>query len=195
MGDAARSLPHGEHFEEAIARWELQVQTEVKKASSLPTAMFDAWDPVLEARLCAATETLFADLLDQKPPEMQSDLNPELHLEPVPASELAALPRRLGGAIPRPRLDEGTVSEYFAILGDACCHGDGPHKSAAAQQLHLDFHLAPGQDLEELAQTLVGTTRRMPGTSAVVADAQFAATCRRITAAVTAHLAAATGPR
>src|SRR5262249_7736185 len=54
----------GEHFTAAIAHHHLTLQTELKRSTSLPSAMFDANDPMLEARLCEATEGIFRRLLE-----------------------------------------------------------------------------------------------------------------------------------
>ncbi|MGK0300930.1 MAG: hypothetical protein ACI89X_001804 [Planctomycetota bacterium] len=45
-------------FREAISQWQLAARTEVKRSSSLPSSMFDACDPMLEARLAESVEAM-----------------------------------------------------------------------------------------------------------------------------------------
>ena len=46
----------GDRFPETVAQWRLQLRTEVKNSSALPTSVFHARDAQLEAMLAASTE-------------------------------------------------------------------------------------------------------------------------------------------
>src|SRR5512134_256475 len=115
----------GEHYRAAIARWQLGLQTELKRASSLPSAMFDACDPMLETRLAEATESLFRCLLELDRRAHAGSLpQDQQRLEVVQREELAALLRDAAAgcfhAGPEPALDENDDGEFYAILAETC---------------------------------------------------------------------------
>lgn len=146
----------GESFQEAIARWQLGMQTEVKRVSALPTAMFDACDPMLEARLAEATQGIFASLRAQGPLPDHATPTDDLHLEAVDPTELAELCRRLcDGPAEPPDLGVGAPEELIGVLVDLC-HVEDPEARARAAAL-LGRHLGIGVDeLTELTGLLAG---------------------------------------
>ena len=190
----------GEHFEEAIARWHLHVQTEVKRSSSLPTAMFDACDPNLEARLADATERIFGLLLDHRvPPAVAMLPEEQLHLELVEERELRGVVRRVrldDGTAPTP-LDAGLRDEYLSVLTDLCCKGEPTARRDAARRLRRDFALGGIDDLDHLTRALTEALRRCTPTTAADQAEQIERLCHDIARATTAALAdvAATDPK
>ncbi|MBK8099716.1 MAG: hypothetical protein IPK26_21630 [Planctomycetes bacterium] len=191
--------PPGEHFEEAIARWHLHVQTEVKRSSSLPTAMFDACDPNLEARLADATERIFGLLLDHRvPPAVAMLPEEQLHLELVEERELRGLVQRLRAdhGTPPPTLDDGLRDEYLSVLADLCCNGEPTTRRDAARRLRRDFALADVDDLEHLTGALTNALRRCTTTASADEAERIERLCHDIARATTAALAdvAATDP-
>jgi hypothetical protein len=176
----------GEHFRSAIADWQLQLQTELKKASSLPTAMFDASDPMLEARLAESTEALFRRLLDQPMPETESNPIGDRKLEHVATEELAALIVRVAQAptMPTelPRLEEHRDDEFLAILGDTCLRGPEPQQQRARQVLQQASG-TKDTDLDSLALAIAERIVQNQDPTALDVHA-IAAVCHSIAIAV-----------
>jgi hypothetical protein len=170
------------HFRSAIAQWRLSLHTECKRASSLPTAMFGAADPMLEARLAEAAETMLLRL-QEPPPELASDdATGEQRLEEVTTEELRPLARRLAnGPSAPPDLEPGLAAEYLAILGDACATGEPSVRAAAHQRLRSEFGVASALDIDTLADLLKAQLTAAEGDDNVVDD--LAATSRRLAAA------------
>jgi hypothetical protein len=164
-----RPEPRREHFQEAIAHWQLRLQTEVKKASSLPTAMFDACDPMLEAKLAEATEGIFTWLLNQCPPAGDRLPEEDKRLEQVSTAELAQLAAMLAQqpATDEPVLDDGQQAEYLGILADACSTGDPVVQAHAARHLQRDFPLARTDAEHDLAAALFEQVRTLLAGGAV----------------------------
>lgn len=178
----------GEDFREAVAQWRLNLRTEVKKASSLPSAMFDACDPMLETRLAESAEAMLACL--QEPADHLRDPGDraDKRLEHVAAAELRALPQRIG-AIDDERLDlrTGLSSEYLGILIDTACLGVGPARHGALQLLQRDFDVQPGSDAAALADLLARQVHDVVADDAAqpVPDAeQVTLACQRLLAAL-----------
>lgn len=163
MSEGGTGRPRGEHYEEAIARWQLRLQTEVKKASSLPTAMFDACDPSLEARLAQAAESIFAVLRKHGPPPGEEQEVAHLHLEQVREEELSALRDRLseGSATPPP-LGEGAPEELLGVLIDLCHCGERDARQQAAYLLCKHLDVTPAE-LEQLTGELTTALERCLG--------------------------------
>lgn len=167
-------------FGEAVAQWRLALRTEVKRASSLPTSMFDACDPMLETRLAESAEAMLTLLHEPDQALAQTQEQGEKRLEQVAGSELAALPNRIrAGGSPAPTsVDDGLDVEYLGILTDTCTTADGEARSGAAALLVRDFGIAPDTDLDratrELASAMQGAVR-----SETLDDV-----CRRVAAAV-----------
>ena len=178
----------GASFREAIAHWRLVLHTEVKRASSLPTAMFDACDPMLETRLAETTEAMLAHLHDPAPRLAAGDeAEAEGRLEVVTSDELRALPRQLTCDQHAPDLLTGLGAEYLAALADACCLATGTAQRRAVDLLGRDFGIGPDTDLARLAQQ-VAAPQDGHGASARRATAEeLDQTCRRIAAALTLY--------
>lgn len=169
-------------FGEAVAQWRLALRTEVKRASSLPTSMFDACDPMLETRLAETTEAMLALLHEPDQAIAQPAERGEKRLEQVAAAELAALPNRIrapGLAAAAPLdVDDCLDVEYLGILTDTCTTADGQARSGAASLLVRDFGIAPDIDLDRATHELAGA---LPGS---VRAETIDDVCRRVAAAV-----------
>ncbi len=154
MGDQQHQ-GEAERFEAAIARHNLDLQTQLKRTTSLPSAMFDAQDPMLEARLCAATEGIFQELLAH---DGSAEPTAQGHkiLETVLPHELtAALHAALHGEFDddaQPRLADGMDAEFTAVLCEAAARSMGPAQARASAELKA---LAQGQpELQQLTHEL-----------------------------------------
>lgn len=180
----------GNSFREAIANWRLALHTEVKRSSSLPTAMFDACDPMLEARLAESAELMLAQLHEPDARLSAEDNGPgDQRLEVIGDDELVALPDRIAGsAAGEDELDLGTglASEYLGILADVCCTAHDDLQERAVQRLCLDFGVSADCDLERLAHSLAQQAQEVLDGGDQV-DADLAATCRQVAAVVTLH--------
>jgi len=112
----------GRDFREAVAQWRLAVRTEVKRVSSLPTAMFDATDPMLEMRLAETTEAMLAQL--QVPaPHLTAGAEPDqLRLESIEPEWIQSLPTKIASR-PVGHIDllSQLAGEYLGVLADSCC--------------------------------------------------------------------------
>ncbi|MSR38386.1 MAG: hypothetical protein EXS02_06065 [Planctomycetes bacterium] len=154
---SSKRKPGGEHFRSVIADWQLRLQTELKQASSLPTAMFDASDPMLEARLAESTEGLFRLLQDQPMPSLAPRNGADRSLELVTQEELSALlaaaARADFGTGAFPRLDENRDEEFYAILGDTCLRGPATQQQRARAVLQQQSG-ATGSELGALATAI-----------------------------------------
>ena len=128
----------GEHFTAAIAHHHLTLQTELKRSTSLPSAMFDANDPMLEARLCEATEGIFRRLLEHDTAPAPA-AGGEVRLENVAPAELAALlcaAHQGAFADDRaPDLQEHADAEFAALIAEICARSHGAPQQRAADLL------------------------------------------------------------
>ncbi len=174
-------------FGTAVAQWQLALRTEVKRASSLPTSMFDACDPMLETRLAETAEAMLACLQEPDATITQPTHPGEKRLEQVATAELSALPARLHRTADEPPVDvdDHLSAEYLGVLTDTCGTAEGAPRHGAAQLLVRDFGITPTADLErctrELASSLLGAT----------SQANLDAICHRIAAAVAVAVAGA----
>lgn len=177
-----------------MAQWRLQLRTEVKRASSLPSSMFDACDPMLETRLAETAEAMLTQLHEPPPQVATPDEPGDKRIETVTADELRALPALLRGDDESLALDDGLRDEYLGVLADTCCLATGPAQLGAAQLLQRDFDVVAADDLDQLtarvAQCLAGLTADAP----VVGDA-VQEVCRRIAATVALHVREPEDPR
>jgi hypothetical protein len=175
-------------FREAFAQWRTALRTEVGQVTSLPTAMFDATDPMLEMQLAGTTEEMLARL--HRPSDRVAGLAAEhdRRLERVDEAELARLARRIAGRPPQPvdlLADLGT--EFLTVLADACCSSPPPVQALAARHLCELFDITPANvdevtaELTELAQE--ATAQRPPATD------RFGPAVARVAAALRDHLA------
>lgn len=127
-----------EHFQEAIAQHQLELQLELKKTTSLPSAMFDAADSMLEARLCEATDSIFRHLLDLAPPDELTKDEQERILEQVALDELQRIllwAREGGFDSERPDIDEGAGSACRGVLQAVAEQATGPARQVALSRL------------------------------------------------------------
>jgi hypothetical protein len=184
--DRPASQHQGEHFQAAIARHQLNLHTELKRSTSLPSAMFDATDPMLEARLCAATEELFRCLLEHDQP-LAAAAGDQQRLEPVARDEVAGLlAAALAGAFAdttTPDLSEFEDAELQALLAETCARSHGQAQFHAAELLRGQRPFGAGHLDElthELAQSL-GALHALPNGDD---DANMTAICRKVAAAV-----------
>lgn len=178
----------GQSWLEAIAHWRLALHTEVKRSSSLPTAMFDACDPTLESRLVATAEAMLAQLQDPAPTVATGDEHAEQRLETVTADELRALPRQIGTDFAPLDLLSGLSAEYLGTLADTCCRANGVPQRRAVELLSRDFAVGPAADLDQLTKLLAQQTDAALGADArATSGEELAATCQRIAAAVILH--------
>lgn len=139
------------------------MQTEVKRVSALPTAMFDSCDPMLEATLQSATERILRSLINCGGPA-STDIHPgTLPLEKVSAAELTALCQRLaqGPPVP-PDLGEGAPEELLSVLIDLCHTGERAAREQAARHLCLHLDVTPAE-LEQLTGDLATALTRYLG--------------------------------
>ena len=187
-GHAKDAAHHASSFREAIANWRLALHTEVKRASSLPTAMFDACDPMLETRLAETTEAMLAHLHRPAPHDAEApdDESAEQRLETVAADELRALPRLLPFDPHAPDLLTGLGAEYLAVLADACCVATGRPQRAAVEMLCRDFAVRSDADTAQLRQLIDDQIDEVAGVVRP-GDAELELICRRIAAALTLH--------
>lgn len=151
--DTPNRTHDGEHFEAAIARYQLDVQTQLKRATSLPSAMFDASDPMLEARLCEATEGIFQQLLEYDEAN-EGGTAGEQRLETVSREELTkTLRAAVAGDFDdseSPRLAENAQEEFLALLAEAVARSNGAPQQHAAELLW-----AQGQGAEHEMESLM----------------------------------------
>lgn len=188
MPESAREHA-GIDFHAAIAQWRLALRTEVKRASSLPTAMFDACDPMLETRLAQSAEAMLS-LLQEPAPEHRSDESRgEQRLESVSQAELAQLPAQIGATAPAAiDLAADQSAEYLGILADLCCQ-DGTGQRPAATRLCSDFGIASSHELDTLVQLLADQTAAAvtDTTAAPHGPAALLQTCAAVQAAMRRH--------
>lgn len=170
-------------YGEAVAQWRLQLRTEVKRASSLPTSMFDACDPMLETRLAETTEAMLACLHEPDAAVASPQQDGEKRLEQVADDELARLPRLLGdGRDARAiGLDDDLVAEYLGVLTDTCTTATGAARHGAAQLLMRDFGIEPTADLASSA-------RRIAAALQETSTQELDQACARIAAAIAVAL-------
>lgn len=149
--DTRTAPARGQDFREAVAQWRLAVHTEVKKVSSLPTAMFDATDPMLEMRLAETTEAMLARLHVPDPQLTDGPEENEGRLEKTDLAELGKLPGLIAER-PAVKLDllSQLTGEYLGILADSCCTQEGTARQRAAEHICSDF----GVTAENLDETL-----------------------------------------
>jgi len=138
-------------FREVISQWQLDARTEVKRASSLPSSMFDAADPMVEARLGEAVAVMMQLLHRPDEPgtaERASGEHLERRAEQVSTEELRALPDRIRREVADADLDDKVSSEYLNLLIDACTTGDARVRRGARELPARDFSIAATADLD-----------------------------------------------
>ncbi len=153
-------------FREAISQWQLAARTEVKRASSLPSSMFDATDAMVEARLVETVEVMMRLLQRPGEPEAADRASGE-HLErrteQVSTDELQALPGKILRDVADADLDDLVASEYLNLLIDACTTGDAVVQRGARELLARDFAVPTTADLDEAAAAISRSLQAVGG--------------------------------
>jgi len=169
-------------FREAICQWQLAARTEVRRSSSLPSSMFDACDPMLEAQLAESVEALLARL-HEAPRDIAIDslAEQEQRTERVTPDELRALPRLIAGHEHAPDLHDGLVAEVLTLLVDASVHGNTVARRNAMSLLRRDYDVDVGADVATTTASLQQCLMRFAGGSAANGD-ELAEVCRRVAA-------------
>jgi hypothetical protein len=173
MNARALSSREATAFREAISQWQLAARTEIKRASSLPSSMFDANDPMLEARL-AETVAKMMRLLHRPSDEALSP-GPaappmDIRVESVDPKELRSLPGQICSELASADLEDNVASEYFNMLIDTCTTGEEAVKRSARELLSEDFDVDCEQSLEAATATLRACMER--GLEVGCADAE-----------------------
>jgi hypothetical protein len=177
-----------------MAQWHLDLRTEVKRASALPTSVFATCDPMIESLLAETAESMLA-LLQEPSPEaaMAPPEGEDKRLETVTIDELRALPARVAAGGPTDvHLDAGLTGEYLAVLTDACGSGHETAARGASHLLRRDFGIHGNNtclDDTDALQQLLDKVLAGDGNAAP----RLAELCQRLTAAVTARQAQGTG--
>ncbi len=181
----------GTNFPEAVAQWRLALRTEVKSASSLPTAMFLSRDAMLEALLVEATEPMLAQLQEPQAAVAADDEHAEKRIETVLPAELRALPGLVQDAGDGPLgLDDHLAAESLAVLTDICCGACPVAAQGAAALLLQHFDLRADEPAPAMAARLLAGLQAALGPD-TGADALLADICQRIAATVAATTAGA----
>lgn len=158
--------------------------------------MFDASDPMLEARLCEATEGIFRRLLENEAPDDDQETG-DVRLEAVAPGEVEDLLRAAcRGAFADaevPPLDEGAGAEFDALLAEICSRSHGAAQHRAAHMLRAGGGEGV-DDLESLTRDLAARLRLAAAADAAATDAVVAA-CRRLAATVLRCTDRLGGPR
>ena len=166
MADRPDSPDDPTAFREAISDWQLSARTEVKKASSLPSSVFDAADPMVEARLAETVDAMMQLLHQPSADALRKHASGE-HLdqraEQVAEAELRELPNK----VPRGRgdndLEDGVSPEYLNVLIDACTSGEPESRRTARTLLAQDFAVPANADLSQFTRTLAERLRSVDG--------------------------------
>lgn len=151
-------------FREAIAQWQLAARTEVKRSSSLPSSMFDASDPMLEARLAESVEAMMQCLHqpDLVAVPEQAALKPsDMRVETIASDELQRLPRLVPTEDEALDLKSGITAEYLSLLVDTCTTGDDTTQKAARALLQRDFAVQADTNLEHTTTALLECIQRI----------------------------------
>lgn len=166
MRDRSRTPDDATAFREVISQWQLAARTEVKKASSLPSSMFDASDPMLEARLAETVEAMMQLLHEPRAAELAKSASGEhleMRVEKVDDAELRSLPAKIRRDLDDADLDDHVSSEYLNLLIDTCTTGDEPTQRAARELLAKDFSVESNVDLEEATRALLACMQQVLG--------------------------------
>lgn len=169
MADRRRTHRDATPFREAISQWQLAARTEVKRASSLPSSMFDAADGMVEARLTETVEAML-QLLQHAPAapnrRRASGEHLEQRAEQVSQDELRALPTAFGEDTVDVDLDEHVAAEYFNLLVEVWRTGDDTTAAQARERLLADFPADAAGDLDAATAAIAQSLRGLAGGSA-----------------------------
>ena len=166
MANRRRTHPDATPFREAISQWQLAARTEVKRASSLPSSMFDAADGMIEARLAETVETMMR-LLQHAPDDPNQRRASGEHLEQraeqVSQEELRAMPTAFGEAKVAVDLDEHVAAEYFNLLVEVWRTGDAVTAEAARERLLADIPADAAGELDAATTVIAQSLRGIAG--------------------------------
>lgn len=194
MTGRSRTPADATAFREVISQWQLAARTEVKKSSSLPSSMFDASDPMLEARLTETVEAMMQLLHEPEAAALAKEASGEhleMRVEHVSDEELQKLPSLIRKDLANADLDDKISSEYLNVLIDTCTTGDTPTQAAARELLQQDFAVAADSDLDDATHALFSCMQQVLGaTCDDEADVlQLSELCGAIAATVVVHTA------
>lgn len=138
--------------------------------------MFDACDPMLEARLAESVEAMMnclhkpeaAALAEQSKQGSGEQL--EMRVETVTSEELARLPLQVCGEDQELDLEGGVSAEYLSLLVDACTTGDDATQAASRALLQQDFAVAATSDLQHTTEALLQCLQDLAGNQQNGAD-------------------------
>ncbi|MFK7743152.1 MAG: hypothetical protein AB8H80_22750 [Planctomycetota bacterium] len=188
-------------FRDAISQWQLAARTEVKKSSALPSSMFDACDPMLEARLAESVEHMMQCLHDPVGLRAARERAAEAEAiagvatedvgkrtERVTVEELQQLPATIEHSPIRININDGLAAECLGLLVDACTTGDARCQQAARTMLRKDFDIDATRGLDEVTEALQGWLPQLLGsaTDDDTVAARIAELCGAIAASVVA---------
>lgn len=173
-------------FREAIAQWQLAARTAVKRSSSLPSSVFDACDPMLEARLAESVQELMERL--QQPTGLPATESPDVRREVVEPAELARLQRVASLGDDDVEMHAGQMAESLGVLLDLVASFPAPGNSAALQLLREQFGISEQTDLDDAMKTLAAlvtasTSDRSAAPIGADVEAMVAALCSQIAGA------------
>ena len=175
-------------YQEAISQWQLAARTEVKKFSSLPSAMFDTCDPMLEACLADSVERMMHRLHEpetQALAESAQNQQIELRVEKVTSEELRDLRKMRHESHETLDLECKASAEYFSLLIDSCTTGDPATQGAARELLQRDFGVETSADLEHATESVLACLRRLlDGSSSEESQQLMAELCQSIAASI-----------
>ena len=141
----------------------------MKRASSLPSSMFDAADGMVEARLTETVEAML-QLLQHAPAapnrRRASGEHLEQRAEQVSQDELRALPTAFGEDTVDVDLDEHVAAEYFNLLVEVWRTGDDTTAAEARERLLADFPADAAGDLDAATAAIAQSLRGLAGGSA-----------------------------
>ncbi|MCK5943617.1 MAG: hypothetical protein KAI24_16660 [Planctomycetes bacterium] len=179
-------------FREAISQWQLAARTEVKRSSSLPSTMFDACDPKLEARLAETVDAMMHCLHQPDTAELAKEYanaKLEQRVENVSADELRALPKLVRDDLAEADLDDNVSSEYLNLLIDTCTTGDEESQHAARLLLSKDFAIESHAALDAAARALFDCLQNVLGSQSETEEQQqqLFELCGAIAATIVVH--------
>jgi len=188
MSDRPDPRTNATAFREVVSQWQLAARTEVKRSSSLPSSMFDACDPMLEAQLAESVEAMM-NCLHEPGPDVQpaEPQNLELRTERVDADELRRLPQQIARLDGDVDVEADTRGEYLSLLVDACVTGDDAARAAARVLLRRDFGLE-GDLTDAAARLQQQLGELLPGDEQAADDAVLTDLCQRVAAEVLVRL-------
>jgi len=190
MTGRSQATTDAREYQEAISQWQLAARTEVKKFSSLPSAMFDTCDPMLEACLADSVEKMMHRLHEPEPTTLAQHSQHqeiEIRVEKVSPQELWQLRSVQTEVGQKLDLDANIASEYLSILIDGCSTADESTQLAARQRLQLDFGIETVDDLKQATDSVLACLQQtFDEASATELDERTDELCRTIAASIVA---------